>query len=602
MSQTPIDGPTQQKPLRAMWIALFCLLTIMPLSAAQASVDISTKATQNMSCANGVCAPTAKKAVLNVNDVTTMLATGDLKITTGAGALDIHVKAPFSWTSTSRLTLDAARSTTIEKVVTVAGIGALTLITNDGAKGGDLGFSKNGSVTFWDTNSSLIVNGIAYQLVDNIRELSKAAKINPQGAYALAKDSIPTPFSASPIRVFSGSFEGLGHIISKLSISDTNRRHAVGLFGTNSGLIRDVVFADAQITGSAAAGVVAGENTGQIISVSANGSVSGEDAGYIGGLVGRNFNLIDKSQSSGAVTGAGHEMGGLAGDSQGVIQNSYSTSSLTTSIGSDEGGLVGDNYGSITNSHADGNLTGHSGAVAGGLVGTNEDNASVVLSHATGTVSQAEDAGGLIGGNSGIVSLSSATGSVSAVYVAGGLVGASGKATALVDRCFAIGSVQISAGNEAGGLIGLNYGTTTNAYATGSVSDEVVHGLIGGLVGRNYSTDNQQGSIRTSYSTGVLGTGALIGGLIGQDDKSGFVANSYWDTETSGVSNPAQGAGYPPNDPGITGLTDAQLKSALPDGFDPNVWGQNPNINNGYPYLLANPPPGGNKAAAKSKR
>jgi hypothetical protein len=34
-----------------------------------------------------------------------------------------------------------------------------------------------------------------------------------------------------------------------------------------------------------------------------------------------------------------------------------------------------------------------------------------------------------------------------------------------------------------------------------------------------------------------------------------------------------------------------QLKSGLPEGFDPHIWGSNPNIDNGYPYLPANPPP-----------
>ena len=57
-----------------------------------------------------------------------------------------------------------------------------------------------------------------------------------------------------------------------------------------------------------------------------------------------------------------------------------------------------------------------------------------------------------------------------------------------------------------------------------------------------------------------------------------------------GILDPHQGAGDPSDDPGITGLTDAQLKSALPAGFDPNVWGQSSSINNGWPYLLANPP------------
>jgi hypothetical protein len=41
---------------------------------------------------------------------------------------------------------------------------------------------------------------------------------------------------------------------------------------------------------------------------------------------------------------------------------------------------------------------------------------------------------------------------------------------------------------------------------------------------------------------------------------------------------------------GVTGLTDAQLKSDLPAGFDPAIWGQDAAVNNGWPYLLANPP------------
>ena len=54
--------------------------------------------------------------------------------------------------------------------------------------------------------------------------------------------------------------------------------------------------------------------------------------------------------------------------------------------------------------------------------------------------------------------------------------------------------------------------------------------------------------------------------------------------------NPHDGAGNRKNDPGIHGTTDAELKAELPKGFDPKVWGQSPNINNGYPFLLSNPP------------
>ena len=74
-------------------------------------------------------------------------------------------------------------------------------------------------------------------------------------------------------------------------------------------------------------------------------------------------------------------------------------------------------------------------------------------------------------------------------------------------------------------------------------------------------------------------------------DDNQTIGNSYWDLDTSGISDPSQGAGSPANDPGITGLTSAQLQSGLPSGFDPAVWARSPRINNGFPYLINNPPP-----------
>ncbi|HEY6578573.1 MAG TPA: hypothetical protein VIY09_04570 [Rhizomicrobium sp.] len=62
------------------------------------------------------------------------------------------------------------------------------------------------------------------------------------------------------------------------------------------------------------------------------------------------------------------------------------------------------------------------------------------------------------------------------------------------------------------------------------------------------------------------------------------------DTSTSRVKSLKKGAGTPKNDPGITGLTTTQLQSGLPQGFDPTVWAENPKINGGLPYLIANPP------------
>jgi hypothetical protein len=73
--------------------------------------------------------------------------------------------------------------------------------------------------------------------------------------------------------------------------------------------------------------------------------------------------------------------------------------------------------------------------------------------------------------------------------------------------------------------------------------------------------------------------------LIGENDST--YSASYWDVDTSGTDQ-GTGAG---NVNGVTGLTDVQLKSGLPVGFDPNTWDERPKINGGYPYLLANQPP-----------
>src|SRR3954453_21575431 len=119
---------TKRHPLtRSAAISAVAIATT--LSAAHASVTISTNPTSNMSCVSGVCSPTAKKAVLNINDLTNMLSTEDVKGTTGSGAVTITVASPFSWTSTHRLTLDAIYNVTFQAPVTVAGTGAVTIVT-----------------------------------------------------------------------------------------------------------------------------------------------------------------------------------------------------------------------------------------------------------------------------------------------------------------------------------------------------------------------------------------------------------------------------------------------------------------------------------------
>jgi hypothetical protein len=464
-----------------------------------------------------------------------MLAGSDVKIVTGSGAVTIQIVSPLTWGSPTRLTLDANLNVSFKAPVTVTGTGAVTIVTNDGGSGGDLLFFADGSLSFSDLSSSLIINGTNYTLVKDIAGLAAAVKQKSGGSYAFAQnyDASHFDYFNAPISTsFSGTFEGLGNVIEGFGLY--GGPNCSGLFksGTASAVMRDIRFNDLKISigerhGSGSYGSLVGCMSGSIVNVSADGTGSfycghgyACDVGFIAGAA----NSIDRSQASGTLTFGrrGGYVGGLAG--------------VATSISS---------------SHA-----------------------AVSISGATYEV------GGLVG-SAGSIANSYATGSVVSRYGAGGLAGVASQ----VSGSFATGQVRTNGEGAAGGLVGV--GTNiVNSYATGAVArTKNSYAYLGGLAGEGSSITN-------SYSVGELSPPSNpAGGFIALDQSSGSLANDYWDLDTSGVSDPSQGAGNIKNDTGITGLTDKQLRSGLPAGFDPAIWGRRKKINNGYPYLLANPPP-----------
>jgi hypothetical protein len=236
----------------------------------------------------------------------------------------------------------------------------------------------------------------------------------------------------------------------------------------------------------------------------------------------------------------------------GQIVDSYS--SATVYAGGSQsagGGLVGFNQGPITNSHASGDIHALAslGAPLGGLVGINTQSVAVISnSYATGSV-------GLDGFASSV----------------GGLVAASlgGRIT----HSYATGAVDGSV--SVGGLVGENQAPVDNSYALGA-AEAGSDGSVGGLIGHQAA-----GDIDFCYSAGAVSGGHRgdKGGLIGRNDWN-HETDAYWDITTSGTRRSAGGIG----------LSDAELKSALPDGFDASIWGQNAAINGGLPYLIVIPP------------
>jgi hypothetical protein len=250
-------------------------------------------------------------------------------------------------------------------------------------------------------------------------------------------------------------------------------------------------------------------------------------------------------------------------------------------------------------------------SAGGGLVLSNEGQISGC--HASGSISAQGEAGGLATySNGSIVDSSSSVSIISLTGEAGGLVEELDAGS--IERSFATGSVtnqmtvrgktldsrardgaQKSSTITLGGLVGSSYyGRISESYSTGSVVgvQSGHHGhssKVGGLVG-----DQLQGkvSIYQSYSIGAVALNrGYVGGVIGYDGAASGSNNTVlWDLQTSGIGDPGKGAGNIVYDKGLKGVTDGQLRH-FPKGFDPDVWAVNPNINGGYPYLKANPPP-----------
>jgi hypothetical protein len=481
-------------------------------SAAQANVSISSNPTENMNCSAGVCTATANKAVLNVDELQNMLAGGDVTVKTGKVAKDIHIDQPITWSTTSRLTLDSQHSVMVRKPVSVAGIGALTITTNDHGGNGEFAtVLGQGSVHFSNLASGLTIDGNSYTLVGDVKTLDADIAGNPSGFYALAGNfdaSADGSYIEPPVATpFTGTFEGLGNAIQNLVIA--TKAVQSGFFSAVGGTVRDLRLENESLRGGRQeVGGLAANNSGSIRHVEVTGAVEGVPRAGLGCV------------------------GGLVGYNGGAIVNSDSRASVSTAYGA-SGGLVCQNSGQIVESFATGNVSG-------------------------------EEAGGLVGEyNGGSVQRSFATGAVGGTYV-GGLI-----------SHIVIYYEEIS---------------IEDCYATGSVTSG--SGETGGLIGFAQGGDGKHILVARGFATGAISAPAHteVGGVIGRDLVKKYSA-LYWDLDTTGVSNPHRGAGNKRDDPNLTGLTDAQLKAGLPEGFDALIWGQSPDINNGYPYLLPNPPP-----------
>ena len=355
--------------------------------------------------------------------------------------------------------------------------------------------------------------------------------------YELISDIDCVGFSFQPIggpsAQFSGSLDGRGYSIIGLSMTNFDVSQKMALFGVlgPTAQVRNLGLENVDIEGSVNVGSVAGYSYGDIRNVYVTGTIYAKDGGgsaqSSGGLVGVNKGLIKNSYVDLDVSfGGGHHMGGLVGVNTGDIIYSHSSGTMTIaqegSWSSYYGGLVGySTAGEIRKSYSTMDLSGR-GSYVGGFMGR-------CLAH------------------HGITT------------------------TCKILESYATGNIPRTGSTAmSGGFLGMHDGEVSNSYSRGKV--DISGNGAGGFCG--YLS---HGYVSATYSTGDVDSGySPRGGFSGYSYASKGL-NSYWDTQTSGLSS--SGFGY--------GRTTSQMKTqATFSGWDfANIWQIDPTVNNGYPFL-----------------
>ena len=370
-----------------------------------------------------------------------------------------------------------------------------------------------------------------------------------------------SPIGKDIPRKFTGSYHGKNNSISNLYINRPGE-NAVGFFGATSNAdIDSLEIIDIDIIGGNTTGGLAGElYTGSMTECRVSGKISGSTAG---GLIGSSLSsTITGCISTCDVTG--QNAGGLIviNQSNSVIDDCHATGEVNGQ--QTTGGLTARNYGVIINSYSTGTVNGDY-MNTGGITGILHDDAQIIQSYSSSVVTGDDDyTGGLAGKveDGCLIKKSYSLGTVSGKNYVGGIAGSTGN-NSFVLNCYSHADVTAS-NYSAGGVVGKNGGTSEIhfCYSSGSVTAAI---NAGGLVGKNFA---------------------------GTEDCT----NSFWDTQTSGLTVSEGGEGKTTaemkdiatfTDETTSGLTMAWdfLKNPCDDNQFNDIWHISASINNGYPYF-----------------
>ncbi|PTB20603.1 filamentous hemagglutinin [Trinickia symbiotica] len=345
--------------------------------------------------------------------------------TTGAGGQtgDITVASNLRWKHDASLTLGAWHTLTVGKGVKISNQGGGNLTLRADAAGIDnQGSVVNNGIVDWSNSTGTVsalydMNGAytpgtllsnaawtpaqgsglttqitGYELVNSIADLENISQ-NLAGNYALGRDVDGAGANFTPIgnatTPFTGQFDGMFHAINNVSIVPVVAAGGTlspsGLFGIigSMGVVRNLNLTNGELgnagynPSTTEAGLLAGINRGHITNVFASGQLSISNYAYLGGLVGENDGLIERSGTDVYVLATESNLAGLVGKNNGTITQSYSTGAVTgVPRPAVPGGLVSANNGTISQSFVTGPISRdpitdpHPGAIAAVNFGT----------------------------------------------------------------------------------------------------------------------------------------------------------------------------------------------------------------------------------------
>ena len=252
----------------------------------------------------------------------------------------------------------------------------------------------------------------------------------------------------SPIPTFGGTFEGQGHTISGISLTESGDVQGFFRYIQSSGTVRNLTV-EGEISPSDrknTLGGIAGSNRGTIDGCSFDGTVSGADS--IGGLTGINEleGQIINCSFSGSVTGE-HYAGGIAGQNLGTV-------------------IQCENSGSINTTEVDAEI--------------DPENINREQINSAENVPSCTDVGGIAGFSSGILQGCSNTGNVGYPHAGYNIGGIAGRQSGYLNGCKNSGTIL--GRKDTGGIAGQLEPEITLLYNQGDMNrllDEldVLHSL-----------------------------------------------------------------------------------------------------------------------------